>query len=471
MALFQKEFTYKIHSWEFTFGIIMLIFSIILPKFFLYLNFPIYDFLEQSIELWDKELLIYAMFHVVFLNILRAFPIFFAVFLLLDSIEIFFQQKENYILKIILAFSFIQFLYFISYKIYFDMPYYFGKVAILEMFYLIFSLSSRFKSIGLFKRNLIQLLIFIGIQWLDITSYFSFLDYKSTGELLFDLKSLASLMESEKLFNLIGFLFFLLFFLFSVSLLFIFSSQENQRKAYEKEKLMAKTISSLKIQELENRYLKEIQYLVHDLKTPLFSISTLVEILDLQEENLKKKSYYKQMEKSLDKCNIMVSEILRDDKKNPISIDTVFTFILSYMSTHSAIKHLYYANDCKYRKIHVNKILFSRAIINLILNAYESYHGLDSPPKIEISLRDYFHSVLIKIEDYGRGISKEEAKEIFTPGFSSKNSTGLGLNFVKSVMEEHHCKLSIFAKEEGIGGSKGSIVYILMKGEILNHET
>ena len=126
--------------------------------------------------------------------------------------------------------------------------------------------------------------MFVGIQWLDITRYFSILDYKTTGELLFDIKNIAFLMKAEHMLDLIGILFFILFFTFAILLSIIFFNQEKRQKMYIKETEVAKTLSDLKLKEIENRYFKEIQYLVHDLKTPLFSIGTLIEILDMQEE-------------------------------------------------------------------------------------------------------------------------------------------------------------------------------------------
>ena len=312
MKILGKKFHIQIHKTELSLGILMVLISIVLPNFLLYKNFDIYDSLEKSIDFWDKEYLLHAAFGLVFLNTIKSFPIFFSVFLLMDSIDIEINGKLNNTLKVIFGMLIIQAIYFIIYKVYYDMDYYFGKVSILEMIYLAFHSSNRFKNISLFKRNVVLLLVFTGIQWLDITKYFSVLDYKSTGEIFFDLKNISSLMEADNILNLIGFLFFILFFIFSITLLLVFFEQERRQNIYEKEKDMTKALSDLKLQEVENRYLKEIQYLVHDLKTPLFSMGTLIEILDMQEENEKKKDYYNRIEKSLERCNIMVSEILRD---------------------------------------------------------------------------------------------------------------------------------------------------------------
>ena len=263
--------------------------------------------------------------------------------------------------------------------------------------------------------------------------------------------------------DLIGILFFILFFTFAILLSIIFFNQEKRQKMYIKENEILKTLSNLKLKEIENRYFKEIQYLVHDLKTPLFSIGTLIEILDMQEENEQKKIYYKKIEKSLERCNIMVSEILRDKNKNFISTEKVFNFILSYLSSHECIKYINYQNYCKERKIKVNKITFSRAITNLIINSYEAF--LEKNGKIDLIIKDYKKVILIKIEDNGKGMTDEEIEKAFEIGYSTKKSSGVGLNFIKTVMDEHKFELKILNKRNG-----GLGAYIMMKGENIENE-
>ena len=154
----------------------------------------------------------------------------------------------------------------------------------------------------------------------------------------------------------------------------------------------------------------------------------------------------------------MVSEILRDKNKNFISTEKVFNFILSYLSGHDCIKYINYQNYCKEIKIKVNKITFSRAITNLIINSYEAFH--EKKGKINLVVKYYKKILLIKVEDNGKGMSNEELEKAFEIGYTTKNSSGVGLNFIKTVLDEHECKLMITNKRNG-----GLIAYIIMKGE------
>lgn len=61
-------------------------------------------------------------------------------------------------------------------------------------------------------------------------------------------------------------------------------------------------------------------------------------------------------------------------------------------------------------------------------------------------------------------MTDEELEKAFEIGYSTKKSSGLGLNFIKTVMDEHKCELKILNKKNGLGA------YIIMKGENIENE-
>lgn len=464
MENIKNYFHIKFHKKEVFSGLLILLFSIILPNFLLSFIYDVYSYFDKAIEFWDVKYLIYASFYLVFFKTIKLFPIFFAIFLLVDSTEIQFKEKERYYLKIVFAFFLLQTVYFLIYKLYYKMDYYFDKVAILEMIYIFFYSKKSFKNISFLKRSIVLFLIFFSIQWIDITRYFSILDYRTTGEIFFELRTIAFFLDEALLLDLVGILFFSIFFTFSITLLFVFLDFEKTKNIYENNKKIASISSELEIQEAENRYYREIQYLVHDLKTPLFSINTLIEILSMQEENPKKLEYFNRISSSLERCNIMISEILRDNKKNDLKIYKIFDFIFSYLSIHECVHSISINNYCPNTKINVNRIVFSRAIINLIINSYEAI--LDKKnAKISLTAKDYIKFVILTVEDNGIGMDQELLNKIIFSNkkFSTKNSSGIGLNFIKKVVEEHNGKLFAVSKKE-----KGTKFYIILKKEFKN---
>jgi len=91
---------------------------------------------------------------------------------------------------------------------------------------------------------------------------------------------------------------------------------------------------------------------------------------------------------------------------------------------------------------------------NPIRNAKDALEGKNG--KINVSLskveKDGVPYLRAVIEDNGMGISEENLKKIFDPFFSTKGSkgTGLGLNFVKKLVEAYRGNISVESKV-GIG--------------------
>ncbi len=85
-----------------------------------------------------------------------------------------------------------------------------------------------------------------------------------------------------------------------------------------------------------------------------------------------------------------------------------------------------------------------QAILNLILNAIESFEKDDIDKKVYLELVEKNKQVLISIIDNGSGIKKDIISRIYDPYFTTKaQGTGLGLVMVKSIIEAHKGVLDI----------------------------
>jgi signal transduction histidine kinase len=57
-------------------------------------------------------------------------------------------------------------------------------------------------------------------------------------------------------------------------------------------------------------------------------------------------------------------------------------------------------------------------------------------------------SYIVRIKDYGKGVSRGELKRIWEPFYTTKaKGMGLGLTIVKRLCEELNCKIEIRSKE------------------------
>ncbi|MEE3233861.1 MAG: HAMP domain-containing sensor histidine kinase [Candidatus Latescibacterota bacterium] len=87
----------------------------------------------------------------------------------------------------------------------------------------------------------------------------------------------------------------------------------------------------------------------------------------------------------------------------------------------------------------LNAELISWAFENLFKNSIDAMEGTPGHILINISQVHEEHSVHISFQDTGRGITPENIKRIFDPGFSTKKrGWGLGLAFVRRIVEEYH---------------------------------
>ena len=96
-------------------------------------------------------------------------------------------------------------------------------------------------------------------------------------------------------------------------------------------------------------------------------------------------------------------------------------------------------------KIKANGTLISWAIENLVRNGIDSIDKENG--KIEVALKQDVNYVRIHITDNGCGIPKKDWKNIFRPGFTTKNSGwGLGLSLCQRIINDvHGGKVSVLA--------------------------
>ena len=98
-------------------------------------------------------------------------------------------------------------------------------------------------------------------------------------------------------------------------------------------------------------------------------------------------------------------------------------------------------------KIKANGTLISWAVENLIRNGIDSIDKENG--KIEVTLKQDVHHIKIHITDNGCGIPKKDWKNIFRPGFTTKNSGwGLGLSLCERIINDvHGGKVSVLASK------------------------
>jgi signal transduction histidine kinase len=201
--------------------------------------------------------------------------------------------------------------------------------------------------------------------------------------------------------------------------------------------------------------------LAHEVKNPL---STIRLNMGLLEEDVEELDDSPQQRRVLKRIEIVKRETLRLEdllneflnftrtqslELNPVDANSELKEVLEFFRPQAKAANIeileYFANDLP--TIRIDKRSFDRAILNLLLNAYQAIKGKesdDSKGEIVIRTRPCGSEVAIDLIDSGSGMSDETLQKIFDPFFSTKTGgTGLGLPTVRKVIEGHGGRIAI----------------------------
>lgn len=96
--------------------------------------------------------------------------------------------------------------------------------------------------------------------------------------------------------------------------------------------------------------------------------------------------------------------------------------------------------------VKLDNTLFEQVLVNIIKNAAESI-GHDG----EIFISTSHNPICLEIADTGKGIDKETEAKLFSPFFSTKpNGQGIGLIFIREVLQKHNCTFSLRTHADGL---------------------
>jgi signal transduction histidine kinase len=91
--------------------------------------------------------------------------------------------------------------------------------------------------------------------------------------------------------------------------------------------------------------------------------------------------------------------------------------------------------------IFADKKQLQQVLWNVIMNAQHAIAGVG---RIDITADESDDSVLIRIDDSGRGIPQHEIEDIFKPFFTTKHKgTGLGMTITKRIVEQHNGTITL----------------------------
>ena len=208
----------------------------------------------------------------------------------------------------------------------------------------------------------------------------------------------------------------------------------------------------------------------HEFNNPLFGLISLVEQLGDQLGDKERKKFSKLAQKECWRMAGMIKNLQSfyqpsEENFTPVSINTLIeeTLLIAGKTLKEKgieVKKDYTTNTYTFDAIEDQ---IKQVILNVIQNAIDSIktnnHG-----KITLTLTQRIDDFVLKINDTGTGIEKENMKMIFDPFFSTKGreGTGLGLSVSYGIIKKHGGDITIDS-QLGIGSTVTLVIPIKRK--------
>jgi signal transduction histidine kinase len=189
----------------------------------------------------------------------------------------------------------------------------------------------------------------------------------------------------------------------------------------------------------------------HEINNPLLGITSYIELLLDEEEDVEKKSRAKEVLDSAYRISETVRGLLNFARPTPpkftkISLNKLISETLSFLH-HQPL----------FRKIEIEKTLsdavpqitadinqIRQVLINIFINAAQAMPKGGTLTIITNKVK-FEELIEIKIIDTGSGISKDDLKKVFDPFFTTKKGegTGLGLSISYSYIKNHNGRITM----------------------------
>lgn len=207
-----------------------------------------------------------------------------------------------------------------------------------------------------------------------------------------------------------------------------------------------------------------INNMTHELKTPIATIGLACEALtdkNIKLDNTSQNRFLKTIKSENERLGKLVENVLESSvsvKASPelklevFNIEEVIkkaikSIQLSYNTRNGKIKTDFLAQN---KIIEADKLHITNVIYNLLDN---SLKYSSKSPLVTISTRDVIGGLIIRIKDNGIGIAKDNHKRIFeklfrvpTGDLHNVKGFGLGLSYVKSIIDLHNGKIMVESK-------------------------
>lgn len=204
-------------------------------------------------------------------------------------------------------------------------------------------------------------------------------------------------------------------------------------------------------------YEKVIRMISHEVNNTTAGITSTLDTLESTFSGMEDmKDVCDVLQISIDRCYSMsrfitnFADVVRipEPQCKPASLNELVTSCKRFMETICMSRNIELrmelADDLP--MVEIDRSLFEQVLVNIIKNSAESI-GRQG----HIYIRTTTHPLCLEVGDDGQGISKETEAKLFSPFFSTKpNGQGIGLIFIREVLQRHQCSFSLKTYADGI---------------------
>lgn len=172
----------------------------------------------------------------------------------------------------------------------------------------------------------------------------------------------------------------------------------------------------------------------HELSNPLFGLKLGAQIFSLIGSNDDNKEMMKEIEKNINRCQMIIENFSNlyqeqpQSKPTPISKFIDEALVLAKSEMRDIKKKVVYNDISIDAKLNLPIIFVVQIVFNLLVNSSQAMRQVESKKEIDLIISKVNDQIVIDIIDSGPGIPPEHQESLFKPFFTTKSQgTGLGL--------------------------------------------
>ncbi len=208
----------------------------------------------------------------------------------------------------------------------------------------------------------------------------------------------------------------------------------------------------------------------HEIRNPLTVIhGFLTLMLESSEKDLMEKYNVNLMMKEVERLYSLVEQMLlmskqKEPEKQLTKVKDVLDDLMPLLNSTLEAKNIHCELDIENHYIFADMKQLKQVFLNLFRNSIEA---IGSNGKIEIKSMVAADQCILSFKDSGHGVPDHIKDSLFEPFSTSKsNGTGLGLNLVRRIIENHNGKICLSHSDKT--GTEFKISLPIVKEAITN---